>query len=130
MAEPANTRIDSRPRLRDDAWRSRYVPVPNRGRSVKKNALLLIATLATLACYAAFPQNAVSLNSAHALSDTQCSQLASLKVLATSIELLTHGSLITAAPRIAPSGCLYPTWPKYRGSGDANAADSFSCVAK
>jgi hypothetical protein len=24
--------------------------------------------------------------------------------------------------------CLYPTWPKYRGSGDLNAAASFSCV--
>jgi Tannase and feruloyl esterase len=26
--------------------------------------------------------------------------------------------------------CLYPTWPKYRGSGDANLAASFSCVEK
>jgi hypothetical protein len=26
--------------------------------------------------------------------------------------------------------CLYPTWPKYLGSGDANAAASFSCVEK
>jgi Tannase and feruloyl esterase len=26
--------------------------------------------------------------------------------------------------------CLYPTWPKYRGSGDVNAAASFSCVEK
>lgn len=24
--------------------------------------------------------------------------------------------------------CLYPTWPKYRGSGEVNAAASFSCV--
>jgi len=24
--------------------------------------------------------------------------------------------------------CLYPTWPKYRGSGDANQAASFTCV--
>jgi hypothetical protein len=26
--------------------------------------------------------------------------------------------------------CLYPTWPKYLGSGDANAAASFSCAEK
>jgi hypothetical protein len=24
--------------------------------------------------------------------------------------------------------CLYPTWPKYGGRGDVNAAASFSCV--
>jgi hypothetical protein len=26
--------------------------------------------------------------------------------------------------------CLYPTWPKYRNSGDANIAGSFSCAEK
>jgi hypothetical protein len=26
--------------------------------------------------------------------------------------------------------CLYPSWPKYRGNGDANAAASFTCVEK
>ena len=25
--------------------------------------------------------------------------------------------------------CEYPTWPKYQGSGDVNAAASFMCVA-
>jgi feruloyl esterase len=24
--------------------------------------------------------------------------------------------------------CVFPTWPKYKGSGDANAAASFDCV--
>lgn len=26
--------------------------------------------------------------------------------------------------------CLYPTWPKYRGSGSMDSADSFTCVAE
>jgi hypothetical protein len=25
--------------------------------------------------------------------------------------------------------CIYPTWPKYSGSGDVNAASSFTCSA-
>jgi len=25
--------------------------------------------------------------------------------------------------------CVYPAWPKYKGSGDVNLASSFSCVA-
>ena len=25
--------------------------------------------------------------------------------------------------------CRYPTWPKYNGAGDINAAASYSCVA-
>lgn len=25
--------------------------------------------------------------------------------------------------------CVYPTWPKYKGSGDVNSATSFTCVA-
>ncbi len=26
--------------------------------------------------------------------------------------------------------CVYPAWPKYKGSGDVNAADSFTCVVE
>jgi hypothetical protein len=31
-------------------------------------------------------------------------------------------------PRRSRPLCEYPTWPKYNGSGDVNAASSFSCV--
>jgi hypothetical protein len=26
--------------------------------------------------------------------------------------------------------CEYPTWPKYKGSGDINSASSFSCASE
>src|SRR3989475_9801430 len=43
------------------------------------------------------------------------------------------GTLIGTDANAASRGrtrplCLYPAWPKYAGSGDANAASSFTCV--
>jgi len=35
----------------------------------------------------------------------------------------------TGVPGRSRPLCEYPNWPKYKGSGDANAAASFSCVA-
>jgi hypothetical protein len=71
---------------------------------MKIHAHLFIATVAMLGCNAVLALAAARLNSAHVLGETQCLQLASLKIPATAIGLPTQGSLVTTAQWIAASG--------------------------
>jgi hypothetical protein len=42
---------------------------------------------------------------------------------------LTAAKLVNGAPALSRPLCVYPTYPRYNGSGDVNAASSYTCTS-
>jgi hypothetical protein len=42
---------------------------------------------------------------------------------------LTAAKLVNGAPALSRPLCVYPMYPRYNGSGDVNAASSYTCTS-
>ena len=61
-----------------------------------------------------------------------CESLKAAAIPATAIALATNGAKAVSVTYVAAAGtrplCQYPSWPKYKGSGDVDQASSFVCA--